>query len=190
MNDKKLNIRRLIFEFISVTFAVLFALFVSQWRENYNNDKLAEKAVLNIGIELEKNKEDISLSIPKHKSTLAHIDSLLIVNENSGIPINESISIELMIMSSSAWEMAEITNAIYYLDFEDVNDLAKVYDLQSYYESIVKHYILNSSIVYQPKSSIIRLKNNKQFLETIIPIEENLKTYYNHMLTEVLKKNN
>ena len=55
MNNKKLNTRRLIFEFISVTFAVLFALFVSQWRENYNNDKLAEKAVLNIGIELEKN---------------------------------------------------------------------------------------------------------------------------------------
>ncbi len=190
MNNKKLNTRRLVFEFISVTFAVLFALFVSQWRENYNNDKLAEKAVLNIGIELEKNKEDISLSIPKHKSTLAYIDSLLLVNENSGIPINESVSIELMIMSSSAWKMSEITNAIYYLDFEDVNDLAKVYDLQSYYESIVKHYILNSSIVYQPKTSIIRLKNNKQFLETIIPIEENLKIYYDRMLTEVLKKNN
>ena len=189
MNDKKLNIRRLIFEFISVTFAVLFALFVSQWRENSNNDKLAEKAVVNIGIELEKNKEDISLSIPKHKLTLAYIDSLLMVNENSGKPINESISIELMIMSSSAWEMAEITNAIYYLNFEDVNDLAKVYDLQSYYESIVRHYILNSSIVYQPKTSIIKLKNNKQFLETIIPLEESLKIYYDRMLIEVLKKN-
>jgi hypothetical protein len=188
MNNKKLNTRRLIFEFISVTFAVLFALFVSQWRENYNNDKLADKAILNIGIELEKNKEDISLSIPKHKSALAYIDSLLLVNENSDLSINEPISIELMIMSSSAWEMSEITNAIYYLDFEDVNDLAKVYDLQSYYESIVKHYILNSSIVYQPKTGIIRLKNNKQFLETIIPIEESLKIYYDRMLAEVLKK--
>jgi len=86
--------------------------------------------------------------------------------------------------------MAEITNAIYYLNFEDVNDLAKVYDLQSYYESIVRHYILNSSIVYQPKTSIIKLKNNKQFLETIIPLEESLKIYYDRMLTEVLKKNN
>lgn len=93
-------------------------------------------------------------------------------------------------MSSSAWEMSEITNAIYYLDFEDLNDLAKVYDLQSYYELIVKHYILNSSIVYEPKTSVIRLKNNKQFLETIIPIEEDLQIYYDLMLSEVLKKNN
>ncbi len=186
MKNEKLNKKRLLFEFISITFAVLFALFVNQWRENHNNDKLSQKAVLNIRQELEENKEDILLLLPQHTSALALIDSLIAVNESSGTPINESIPVELRIMSSSAWEISEITNALFYLDFDDVNSLAKVYDLQSYYESIVKHYILNSSITYQSKSDVKRLKNNKQFLETLIPIENDLEFFYGIMLTEVL----
>ena len=56
MQNKKLNIQRLIFEFISVSFAVLIALLVNQWREDHNNGKLAEKAIYNIKQELQENK--------------------------------------------------------------------------------------------------------------------------------------
>ena len=82
--------------------------------------------------------------------------------------------------------MAEITNAIFYLDFDDANKMAKVYNLQSYYESILKQYILKNSYSYQSDQDLEFLRNNKQFLETIIPLEEDLQNYFNLLLKNAL----
>jgi len=44
MKNSKINFSRLLFEFISISFAVLIALFVNQWREGHNNQNIADKA--------------------------------------------------------------------------------------------------------------------------------------------------
>ena len=186
MKNKRLNIQRLIFEFISVSFAVLIALLVNQWREDHNNGKLAEKAIYNIKRELQENKDVMANLIPSHKSTLAHIDSVIGRKENNISTVDSIISIDVTLISSSAWEMAKITNAIFYLDFDDANKMAKVYNLQSYYESILKQFILKNSYSYQSDQDLEFLKNNKQFLETIIPLEEGLQNYFNLLLKNVL----
>ncbi|RLC24927.1 MAG: hypothetical protein DRH21_04710 [Deltaproteobacteria bacterium] len=186
MKNKRLNIQRLIFEFISVSFAVLIALLVNQWREDHNNDKLAEKAIYNIKQELQENKDVMDILIPSHKSILSHIDSIIERKEKNISNVDSNISIDVTLISSSAWEMAEITNAIFYLDFDDANKMAKVYNLQSYYESIIKQFILKNSNSYQSDQDLEFLRNNKQFLETIIPLEEDLQNYFNLLLKNVL----
>ena len=186
MKNKRLNIQRLIFEFISVSFAVLIALLVNQWREDHNNGKLAEKAIYNIKQELHENKDVMDILIPSHKSTLSHIDSIIGRKEKNISSVDSIISIDVTLISSSAWEMAEITNAIFYLDFDDANKMAKVYNLQSYYESIIKQFILKNSYSYQSDQDLEFLRNNKQFLETIIPIEEDLQKYFRLLLKNVL----
>ena len=186
MKNKKFNIKRLISEFVSVSFAVLIALLVNQWREDHNNGKLAEKAIYNIKQELQENKVAMAILIPSHKSILSQIDSIIVRKENDNSTVNSIISIDVTLISSSAWEMAEITNAIFYLDFDDANKMAKVYNLQSYYESIIKQFILNNSYSYQSDQDLEFLRNNKQFLETIIPLEEDLQNYFNLLLKNVL----
>lgn len=186
MKNKRLNIQRLISEFISVSFAVLIALLVNQWREDHNNGKLAEKAIYNIQQELQENKDVMAILIPSHKSILSQIDSIIERKENCNSSVDSIILIDVTLISSSAWEMAEITNAIFYLDFDDANKMAKVYNLQSYYESIIKQYILNSSFSYQSDQDLEFLRNNKQFLETIIPLEEDLQKYFDLLLKNVL----
>ena len=186
MKNERLNIQRLIFEFISVSFAVLIALLVNQWREEYNNGKLAEKAIYNIKQELQENKDVMAILIPSHKSTLSHIDSIIGREEKNISTVDSNILIDVTLISSSAWEMAEITNAIFYLDFDDANKMAKVYNLQSYYESIIKQFILKNSFSYQSDQDLEFLRNNKQFLETIIPLEEDLQNYFNLLLKNVL----
>ena len=186
MKNKRLNIQRLIFEFISFSFAVLIALLVDQWREDHNNDKLAEKAIYNIKQELQENKEAMDILIPSHKSILSQIDSIIGRKEKNISTVDSIISIDVTLISSSAWEMAEITNAIFYLDFDDANKMAKVYNLQSYYESIIKQFILKNSYSYQSDQDLEFLRNNKQFLETIIPLEEDLQNYFNLLLKHVL----
>ena len=186
MKNKRLNIQRLIFEFISVSFAVLIALLVNQWREDHNNGKLAEKAIFNIKQELHENKDAMDILIPSHKSILSQIDSIIGRKEKNISTVDSNISIDVTLISSSAWEMAEITNAIFYLDFDDANKMAKVYNLQSYYESIIKQFILKNSYSYQSDQDLEFLRNNKQFLETIIPLEEDLQNYFNLLLKNVL----
>ena len=165
---------------------MLIALLVNQWREDHNNGKLAEKAIYNIKQELQENKDAMAILIPSHKSILSQIDSIIVRKENDNSTANSIISIDVTLISSSAWEMAEITNAIFYLDFDDANKMAKVYNLQSYYESIIKQFILKNSYSYQSDQDLEFLRNNKQFLETIIPLEEDLQNYFNLLLKNVL----
>ncbi len=185
MKKKSINFNHLIFEFISVSFAVIFALFVNQWREDYNNQKLAEKSITNISEELKENKETLTQLIPKHKALIVSIDSLLAIAKTDSIDKNTLNAVEITLISSSAWEMAKITKAVYFIDFDEVNNLAKVYNLQAYYESIVKQYILKNSLS-NSNVDLESLNKVKVFLEAIVPLEEDLVFYYNLILTEVL----
>jgi len=188
MGNKKLNIRRLIFEFISVSFAVMSALLVNQWKEGYDNRKLAERAICNIKQELHENKDVLANLIQYHKSVLSQLDSIIANNENNCSSADSIISINVTLISSSAWEMAKITNAIFYIDFDNANKLAKVYKLQAYYDSIIKHFILNNSYIDQTNNDFKFISKNKQFLETIIPLEEELQNFFNLLLKNVLKE--
>ena len=186
MKFSKINFSKLLFEFVSVSFAVLLALLLSQWREDRNNTDLAQKAMANVREEFVENKETILNFIPNHKSTLVEIDSILKLSNKEDVIADVNIDINLI--NSSAWEMAKITNAVYYLDFEVVNNLAKVYKLQTYYESIVEQFILKSAASHQVETDEKYLLDMKNFLETIIPLEDDLVGYYDLMLEEVITK--
>jgi len=183
----KINFNRIIFEFISVSFAVLFALILNQWREDRNNNHLAEKALVNIRKEFLENKKTLFDLNQNHHVALAEIDSLLTISKESYLTYDKDIS--LTVINSSAWEMTKITKAIYYLDFEVVNNLSKIYKLQEYYESIVKQYILKGAEAgNQNESNQKQLIDTKSFLKTIIPLEKDLVGYYDLMLEKVLTK--
>ena len=179
---KKINFNKLLFEFISVSFAVTFALFVNQWREDYNNQKLAQNSLRNIKEELLENKETLEELLSIHEAHLEKIDSLMLLE----VEVDEdSISdVNIVLLSSSAWEMAKVTQAVYYIPFDDINNLAKVYDFKLYYESLIKQHVLKDSFSSDVQVS---LKKQKSFLETIIPMERDLAHYCELMLTDVLK---
>ena len=120
--------------------------------------------------------------IPYHKALLAQVDSLI-----TEVELNDTIStkvndLNITLISSSAWEMAKITKAVFYIEFDNVNNLAKVYDLQSYYEEVVRNYILYKPTYNLDTSYLQELQNLKEFLETIIPLEESLFLYYGMMI--------
>ena len=184
MSNKKVQYKKLLFEFISVSFAVLLALFVNQWRENHNNNLLGQQAIENIKEEVVDNKEDIIGLIQSHKLLLSTLDSIVRI-ENTTDSTDVIIgNIEITLINSSAWEMAKVTKAVFYINFNDINTLAKVYNFQSYYESIVHNYILSNYGV--GNNNLNKIHEMRSFLNSIIPMEENLKIYYERILKEVL----
>jgi hypothetical protein len=187
IRNNKIDFRKLIFEFTSVSFAVLVALVVNQWRADYNNKKIAEKAVDNIKTEIIENRDIMNKIIPNHQLVLNKIDSLLLIRENLDNDTTSIMPFNIILTNSSAWEMSKITNAVFYINFDTANKIAKVYNLQKYYESIIKQYFIKNSFSNK-ETDIDNFKKTKQFLETIIPLEENLKSLYNRLINEVLIK--
>lgn len=174
---KKINYRKLAFEFISISFAVLAALIVNQCRENHNSEKLSNKALSFIELEMEDNKNVLTKFLGSHQKLSTKIDSILSLET---LPTEtENYDVELTILSASAWEMAEFTKALYNKNLTDINNITKVYNLQDYYQTIVKEYILKNSLkASSAENNIENLKNNQQFLNTIIPLEEDLIKFY------------
>ena len=190
MIKSKIQFSKLLFEFISVSFAVLLALFVNQWREDRSNSDLADQAIHNIKEEFIENKGLMIELIPNHKLLLTELNNYTIIEGNEAA-IKKSIeSLDITLINSSAWEMAKVTNVVFYINYDDVNNLAKVYNLQSYYESMVKQYLLSNAVKNQKNDAEDELGNTKQFLTSIIPIEEDLQMYYDLILTEILKNKN
>lgn len=178
----KIN-KKILFEFISISFAVFLGLMLNQWKENHSNKSLAEQSLNNIRIEIDDNVNRIDNILESHEQALAHIDSVLNL-QNDTTKIN--VDIQIVLISSTAWEAAKLTQAIAHINIEKVSDIAMIYTFQEYYESIVKEYILNNINRDTSLSDIKQARKMKTFLEAIIPMEKNLIIHYNELLTETL----
>lgn len=179
--------KKLVFEFISISFAVFLGLLLNQWKENYNHNKLADRSLSNIKIEIKENKEVVKEMIADHKICQFKVDSLMEVFKAEDDSVKYSISLDFNLIFSTAWETAKLTQAIAYMDLEVVTDIAAIYEYQEYYSLIVKNFAQESMFSSQKDLSKEFLENISFFLKKIIPVEENLYDYYNELETEVFK---
>lgn len=175
---KKLSVlNTIIVEFVSILFAVLLALGINQWKDNRNNHKLAVSSLEKINHEISENKEILSAMITAHEKSKLKIDSLLIKYKNPQFTV-DSVDFSFVLINTTSWETAKLTNAISYMKFDLVTNLSKIYHFQNYYEEIVKVYVkdnlYNKPLIYD-RRYYLKLKT---FLETIIPLEKILLNYY------------
>ncbi len=188
---KKMNLnlkmnKKLLYEFLSVTFAVFLGLMLNQWKDNRNNDKLAKQSNSNILSEITDNKTTVQEMLEEQKLALARIDSILPLLDNSDEQGDTYIGMNFQIISSTSWETAKLTQAIVYMDIEIVNDIAGVYDFQDYYESIVKEFVVDNIYNKPEKRDAEFIRKMKVFLEAIIPMENNLIEYYDYLQSELI----
>jgi len=179
--------KKLVFEFISISFAVFLGLLMNQWKENYNHSKLAYRTLSNIKIEVEQNKEVVKEMVADHKICQVKVDSLMGVFETKDDSVKYSISLDFNLVFSTAWETAKLTQAIAYMDLEVVTDIAAIYEYQEYYELIVKNFAQENMFSSQKSLSKQYLEEISFFLKKIIPVEENLYEYYCELEKEVFK---
>jgi hypothetical protein len=190
MKSRKLvDARKLLFEFVSICFAVFLGLMLNQWKDNHSHRKLAEQSVDNIIKEVGENKTKVEAMLVSHQKAFAQIDSILSLPDSPIDTSTTSLNVDFNLIGSSAWETAKLTQAISYMDIEMVSDIAMIYTYQEdYYQSMVKDY-MNSFIINKPngfdRETLERLRN---FLSGILPVETNLNDYYGILQTKVLSK--
>jgi hypothetical protein len=126
MSTIRRKIPGLLVEALSVVFAVLVALGVDEWREDKANLELAGRALAGLTAEIENNLVELDSTRDENVSMLAQLDAALA----EGGPQSFSMEFEYTQLSQAAWQTSQVTQAVHFVDYEAVQRIARLYDLQ------------------------------------------------------------
>lgn len=125
------KIPELILEAGMVVFAVIVALGVDEWRESRSNAELARRAMAGVVAEIESNRDELASARERNQALLSSVREAA---EDSVLPENFNVNYEYSLISSSAWETAQVTRSTQYMPLEQVQHLARLYGLQELFQ--------------------------------------------------------
>ena len=122
----------LLVEAASVVLAVLLALAVDEWRETRSQKALAARARASILEEIRANESELRRTQADNRAMLQRIEEALPrINQEPETFVEFHFKIALL--SSAAWNTAQTTQAANFLDFDWVQRVARIYELQGLY---------------------------------------------------------
>lgn len=133
MAKKQVSFWTLLFEFVSVVFAVLLALGLNSYKQTLdlqNESKLLSSKIL---AECSRNLLEIDSVNRQNETYLNNLYALLTSEkEIEGF----SIDFKSELLTSSSWQYTQTSPAFNYIDGSLINDATEVYELQTYYMKV------------------------------------------------------
>lgn len=125
----------LVAQAVSVVFAVLVALAIDEAWESREDAQLGRDGVAAIRAEVRSNLEALEQRRPKTDSVLLQVDSAMraIRAGAAADEMHVSIDYPIALLSSAAWQTAQVTRAVNFMDIELVIRIAQAYDLQTFF---------------------------------------------------------
>ena len=136
----RIRLLPLLLEAFFVVLGVALAFAVNEWREHRNQTQHASMALETIRSELAVNQEAIEDVLTYHLQLADTLHSLTNRNAQSEAPIYPDIRlftkgyVAPATLRSTAWEAANATDAVTYMDYNDVLLLSGIYAQQHRYE--------------------------------------------------------
>lgn len=124
---KSTNWKALLIEALLVTFSVLLALLLNQWRQNINDRALVAKALQTFRDEILANKTEIEQKLPAHEQLLQSIEE-----KKSG-----NIGLQMPIVRDTALEIIETAGAAPHMQFSDLAILSEIHEMHTTYKQNV-----------------------------------------------------
>lgn len=134
MKKNKAWIGKLLMEFTSVVFAVLLALGLNHWREARAEQEVADKALLNIFLEMHANQQDVAEEIISYQKRLKEVQVYKDAFDK-GEGIRYSLGFNIPLLSNAAWNVANSTGAVKDFDQDILLELSSIYTFQEMYQS-------------------------------------------------------
>lgn len=125
------RIPELLVEAFSVMLAVLVALAVDAWREDRSNRELAERAQASIVEEIQTNRAELASAADSNDELLGQLGRYLNDGDEDAL---SGFDFSFSLLTSAAWQTAQMTRAAHFLDFDWVTRVARLYDLQELYD--------------------------------------------------------
>lgn len=189
---------KILLEIFSVSFAILLALGVNEWRNVRANERLANEALENIRKEILSNldiaKETLALNkeiVEKQKKAFLNIKKEMDSNVSNGIenPVNSKFPYTFMVspVNKTAWNSSSLTNAVIYIDFDLIQLLSGTYETQGLYsrvnENILERFF--SPGLFKKETMIAELQAYFMKLKMYFQVTESLIDDYERCLKEI-----
>ena len=137
-----MSLKKYIIDGLLIVFSVLFALAINKLAENYQTNKRKNIALNSIKMELKNNSKIIKEWNQTHQEIKQKLDEILAGKNdslNSKLIEGNRLHFETLtskpfinsLMSNTAWETAQTTGIISEFDFETIQKLTFVYNLQN-----------------------------------------------------------
>jgi len=138
MSDARDGLRRrlpdLLIEALFIFLAVVLALAAEEWREGRDRRELADRALRSVAEEMRSNLEELERTGPVNED---RADSARVMLERLGSSRDledADIGLEVSLLSTAAWQSAQMSQAVQYLDLETMRELSEVYEIQALFE--------------------------------------------------------
>jgi hypothetical protein len=127
MSSLREKLPEIALEGLFVVFAILLALAADEWRENQQNAELAERALESIETEMRSNRQELLDSRGPNLELMEGLQEAI----GNGVPETDlQVRFEYSLLSTAAWQTAQVTRAVHYADYDLVQEIAQLYDLQ------------------------------------------------------------
>ena len=129
----KFNFRRAAFEFVSIVVAVILAMTLTEWRQDYLNRQLSKQSLANIIEEVEQNRAELIEDSVKINRDIQFMTQW-ISDFDKGKQLDDfSLNFSYSFLSSSALEVAKINNSLTFLPNSVNMQIAEMYATQTFY---------------------------------------------------------
>ncbi len=120
-------------QIISVVFAVLVALAADEWWEERENAELGRRGVAAVTAEIRDNLDALESRREQTTRVLASVDSALALMATGVTDVDVNINYPVALLSSAAWQTAQVTRAVHFVEIDTVIRIARVYNLQEFF---------------------------------------------------------
>ena len=128
------RIAELTLEAMLIVFAVIIALAVDQYWESHEEVELAETALLSIRSEIERNHEQLLDNREDNRSSARHTQTILqSIREGATDVPPALVDYSFSLIGDDAWQTAQATRAIHFMDFSLVTQISQIYRIQEFF---------------------------------------------------------
>jgi len=178
---KKQSLWQVVFEFLSIVFAVLLALGLNSYKQNQDLQSESEVLSEKILSECRKNFTNLDTVLVQNRKFMTYLDSMLNLKDVDGFGLNFSNDL----LSSSAWEFTQASRSFQLMDQEFLDDATELYELQSYYMQISNQMFQNLGemlLRVDQLTTDTMIKTSHYYLKNILDVSEDLNERYKRFL--------
>lgn len=126
----------LFLEAAMIFFAVMLALAAEEWREQKDRIELADRALRSVVEEVRSNLDELEATGVRNTERLESASAVLAELEAGRDQGDADVGLEVALLSSAAWQSAQMSQAVQYLDFDVMRELSEVYEVQDLYQRV------------------------------------------------------
>ncbi len=178
---KKQSLWQIVFEFLSIVFAVLLALGLNSYKENKDLQEESEVLSNKILIECAKNLGKLETVIQQNREFMVYLDSMRRLEKAGGFGFNFSNEL----LSSSAWKFTQVSKSFQLMDQEFLDDATELYEIQAYYMEISNQLFqdLGTMLLQVERTEPKTIINTcHYYLTNILSVADGLKSTYDEFL--------